>query len=206
VRSVVRCGDVAGAQSSQRPHMAKPWDLTLTVDAAGHDTAHVRFRRLSPDGAHPHLSVRTGPLLIYCLDPRSVTDMASAWATAQVRAAHLLPVDPQPRPPSRTLGTAYPISEVVLEGRQRWTIAEPKIGQRELRVSVGWLSLRVHDRVALDTQVRAWAQASAFGGKVFGRRTPPFDHLLEQAQIAAVRDAARDHDRRVERNRRTRDT
>ena len=186
--------------------MATPWDLKLTVDAIGHDAAHVRFRRLSPDGAHPHISVRTGPLMIYCLDPRSVTDMASAWAAAQVRAAHLLPVDPLPRPASRTQGTAYPVGEVVLEGRQRWNVVEPKIGQRELLISVGWLNLRVHDRVALDTNVRAWAQASAFAGKVFGRpRTTSFDQLVEQAQIAAVRMSARDHDRRVERNRRSRE-
>lgn len=182
--------------------MGKPWDLMLTVDAAGYDDAHVRARRLAPDGSAPHLSVRAGPVLVYCLDARSVTDMASAWAAAHVRAGHLLPVQTQPRPPRPTAGHAYPVAEVVLEGRQRWNVAEPRIGQRELLVSVGWVTLRVHDRMALDTQVRTWAQASAFAGRVFSRRTPPFDHLLEQAQIAAVREAARQHDRRTERGHR----
>ena len=86
-----------------------------------------------------------------------------------------------------------------MEGRQHWNVAEPKTGRHELLLSVGQVTFRVHDRVALDTHVRAWAQASAFTGRVYSRRTPPFDQLLEQAQIAAVRMAARDHDRRVER-------
>jgi hypothetical protein len=65
------------------------------------------------------------------------------------------------------------------------------------------LTVRVHDKVALDTHVRAWAQASAYTGRVYSRRTPPFDQLLEQAQIAAVRMATREHDRRIDHGRRT---
>jgi len=184
--------------------MGKPWDLALSVDAVGHDDAHVRARRFTRQGAHPHLSVRTGPVIVYCLDARSVTDMASAWAAAHVRGAHLLPVE-TPTQRSRTvLGSAFPIAEVVMEGRQRWNIAEPQTGRRELLLSVGQVTFRVHDRVALDTHVRAWAQASAFTARVYSRHAPPFGELLEQAQIAAVRMAAREHDRRVERRGRSR--
>jgi hypothetical protein len=183
--------------------VGKPWDLALTVDAVGHDAAHVRARRFTEQGAHPHLSVRTGPVIVYCLDARSVTDMASAWAAAQVRGAHLLPVESPAKPTPKELGSAFPIAEVVMEGRQQWNIGEPTTGRHELLVSVGRLTFRVHDKVALDTQVRAWAQASAYTGRVYSRRTPPFDQLLEQAQIAAVRMAARDHDRQIDRGRRT---
>jgi hypothetical protein len=178
--------------------------MALTVDAIGHDAAHVRARRFTAQGAHPHLSVRTGPVIVYCLDARSVTDMASAWAAAHVRGAHRLPVESPATPASKELGSAFPIAEIVMEGRQHWNIAGPEAGQHPLLVSVGKLTFRVHDRVALDTHVRAWAQASAFTGRVYSRRTPPFDQLLEQAQIAAVRTAARDHDRRVERGGHTR--
>jgi len=181
--------------------MAKPWDLRVTVDTVGHDSCRVRLRRLTPDGSHAHLQVRAGPLTVYVLDPAALTDLASAWAAAQVRAAPLLPIQLPVAAIRHGPGAAYPIAEVVVEGRQRWNIRPPQNGQPHLLVTAGWMSVRVHDRVALDSQVRAWAEAAAFGGRVFGRRrTPSFDHLLEQAQIAAVREAAARDDRRADRN------
>lgn len=180
--------------------MANPWDLRLIVDAVGYDHCRVRPRRLTPDGSHAHLLVRAGPLTVYALDPQALTDLASAWAAAQVRGAHLLPVQ-LPKPPVRHgRGAAYPLADVVVEGRQRWNVRVPEQGQPHLLVTAGWVNVRVHDRLALDTQVRAWAEASAFGGRIFGRnRTPSFDHLLEQAQIAAVKEAAARDDHRVDR-------
>jgi hypothetical protein len=122
-----------------------------------------------------------------------------------VRGAHLLPVELPRREPSArpALGAAYPIAEVVVEGRQRWNVRPPDRGQQFLEVGVGWLTVRIHDRVALDTQVRAWAEASAFAIRIFGRnRVPSFDALLEQQQVRAVREAAARDDQRVERGRR----
>jgi hypothetical protein len=178
--------------------MAKPWDLALMVDAAGYDDTNVQLRRISPDGAHPHLTVRTGPVKIYCLDIAAVTDTAAAWAVARVQVAHKLPFEaPRPRLHPAQTGAVYPIAEIVLEGRQPWNVAPPKGGRRELVVSVGSIGFRIHDQVALDTYVRAWAQASAFAPRVFDRPSPPFSLLLEQAHIAAVRSAARRHDRRA---------
>ena len=157
----------------------------------------------SPDGSHPHLSIRTGPVQSYCLDSTSVTDTAAAWAAARVQASHMLPVESPPArlvsTPSR--GAAYPIAEIVMEGRQPWNVAPPRGSRRELVVSVGWIGFRVHDQVALDAHVRAWAQASAFSERVFARPSAPFSRLIEQAQIAAVRTAARRHDRRIDRGR-----
>jgi hypothetical protein len=185
-------GDAAG--------VANPWDLRLTVDAVGADSCRARPRRLTPDGSHAHLLVRAGPVLVFVLDPAALTDLASAWAAAQVRGAHLLPIQLPTKAALRRSGAAYPLAEVVVEGRQRWNVRPPEPGQPHLLVTAGWLTVRVHDRVALDTQVRAWAEASAFGGALFGRkRTPPFDHLVEQAQIAAVRQAAARDDHRVDR-------
>jgi len=186
--------------------MPKPWDLGLTVDTVGHDSCRVRPRRLTPDGSHAHLLVRAGPLTVYVLDPAALTDLASAWAAARVRAGHLLPIElPVPRQPDKP-GAAYPLAEVVVEGRQWWNVRAPRRGQPHLLVTAGCMHVRVHDRVALDTQVRAWAEASAFGGRIFGRRrAPSFDHLLEQAQIAAVREAAARDDRQIDRGRRARE-
>lgn len=183
--------------------MAKPWDLRFTVDTVGSDSCRVRPRRLTPDGSHAHLLVRAGPVTVFVLDPAALTDLASAWAAAHVRGAHLLPIQLPLRPPATRArpGAAYPLAEVVVEGRQRWNVRTPQPGQPHLLVTAGWLNVRVHDRVALDTQVRAWAEASAFGGRIFGRnRTPSFDHLLEQAQIAAVREAAARDDLRLDRH------
>jgi hypothetical protein len=188
--------------------MAKPWDMHVSVDAVGSDSCRVRARTVHRDGSGAHLLVRAGPVMVYALDPHAVTDLATAWAAAQVRGAHLLPVElPGRRPPARTpLGAAYPVAEVVVEGRQRWNVQPPEGAQRYLQVRAGWLTMRIHDRVALDTQVRAWAEASAFGTRVFGRaRSTPFDELLEQQQIRAVREAAARDDTRIERPHRSRD-
>jgi hypothetical protein len=180
--------------------MAKPWDLRMIVDAVGSDSCRVRPRRLTPDGSHAHLLVRAGPLEVFVLDPTALTGLASAWAAAHVRGAHQLPVELPVRPVRHGAGAAYPLAQVVVEGRQRWNVRPPQAGQPFLLVSAGWVNVRVHDRVALDTQVRAWAEASAFGGRIFGRnRTPSFDHLLEQAQITAVREAAARDDHRTDR-------
>lgn len=185
--------------------MPKPWDMHVTVDATGNDGCRARPRSVHRDGTGAHMDVQAGPLRVYALDPQSVTDLATAWAAAHVRGAHLLPVELPGRPAATRpgLGAAYPIAEVVVEGRQRWNVRPPDRGQHFLEVGVGWLTVRIHDRVALDTQVRAWAEASAFGIKIFGRnRVPSFDALLEQQQIRAVREAATQDDRRVERGRR----
>ena len=182
--------------------MAKPWDLRLTVDAIGCDSYRVRPRRHAPEPNRAHLLVRAGPMSVYVLDPVALTDLASAWAAAQVRGGHLLPMQlsaPSTRPGH---GAAYPVADVVVEGHQRWNVRPPQPGQAHLLVTAGWVNVRVHDRVALDTQVRAWAEASAVGGQLFGRkRAPSFDQLLEDAQITATREAAAKSDARADRRR-----
>jgi hypothetical protein len=182
--------------------MADQWNLELMVNAVGPDDTHVRVRRLSPGVWNPHLVVRTGPVQIYCLDASSVTDTAAAWASAKVRASHLLPVEapPPPHDPKRTsLGVTSPVAEIVMDGRQAWNVAPPFGGRRQLVVSVGSIGFRVHDLVALDAQIHIWAQASAFAPRVYGKASPPFNRLVEQAQIQATRTAARNAERRAER-------
>ena len=184
------------------PAMPKPWEMHVTVDAVGADQCRARPRSVHHDGSSPHMVVRAGPLMVYALDPASVTDLATAWAAAHVRGAHLLPVElpVRQRPARPPLGAAYPIAEIVVEGRQRWTVRPPDGERPFVEVRAGRAVVRVHDRVALDTQVRGWAEASAFAIRVFGRnRVPDFDSLLEQQQIRAVREAAAKDDRRMER-------
>jgi len=184
--------------------MPKPWDMHVVVDATGSDGCRARPRSAHRDGTGAHMVVQAGPLRVYALDALSMTDLTSAWAAAHIRGAHLLPIElPRPtRSAQPTLGIAYPIAEVVVEGRQRWNVRPPQRGRPFLEVGVGWLTVRVHDRIALDTQVRSWAEASAFAVRIFGRnRMPSFDALLEQQQIRAVREAAAHDDRRIERGR-----
>lgn len=184
--------------------MPRPWDMQVTVDARGSDNCRARPRSIYRDGRSPHLVVRAGPVSVYAVDARAVTDLATAWAAAQIRGGHLLPVELPRRPPAAqpAAGAAYPIAEVVVEGRQRWNVRPPDRQQPFLQVTAGWLTVRVHDRVALDTQVRAWAEASAYGMRIFGRhRLPSFDALLEQQHVRAVREAAARDDRRTDRGR-----
>lgn len=192
-----RRGDGGGSVAPDCLGMSAPWELQITVDAVGSERCRIRPRHLIPDGSSPHLAVRAGPVLVYVLDAQAVTDLASAWAAAHVRGAHLLPVMHAKPARSRRPGAAYPVAEVVVEGRQRWNLRLPEPGRDHLLVTTGWLQVRVHDRVALDTQVRAWAEASAWGSRVFRRRPASFDALLEQAQIRAVREAAAKDDRKI---------
>lgn len=180
--------------------MSRPWELTLTVDARGHDDTQVRVVRTGPQHL-PHLRVRTGSLLVHCLDAGAVNSVAEAWATARVRMGDLLVREAAPPRHPAQQGAAYPVGEVILEGRQSWSITEPHATQFDGLVTVGCLRVRVHDRVALDTQVRAWSEAAAHARHIFGGRTPPFGRLLEQARITAVQQAAREHDRSVGRGR-----
>jgi hypothetical protein len=170
--------------------MSTSYGLHLTVDAAGTDGFRVRRRNgwpiVGPAGVERprgHLVVRVGPLLAYCLDGRSVTDLAAAWAQAMASTARLLP--PRAAPPQRPVppGIAAPAAETVLEGPQRWHVAVPHVGQPHATVSTSWLTVRVHDLAALTVHTTAWAQAAALGRSVFSTAPVPFNTLLEQARF-----------------------
>lgn len=172
------------------PGMSTSYGLHLTVDAAGTDSFRVRRRDgwpiVGPAGVERprgHLAVRIGPLLAYCLDGRSVTDLAGAWAQAMASSGRLLPtraaVPQRPVPP----GIAAPAADAVLEGPQRWHVAVPHVGQPHATVSTSWLTVRVHDVAALTVHATAWAQAAALGRSVFSTPPVPFNALLEQARF-----------------------
>jgi hypothetical protein len=156
--------------------------------------------------------VRTGPLLVYCLDGAAVASIAAAWAQAQASSAHLLPM--QPRAPRRSTaarraspippGDAYPAADVVAEGHQRWDVLAPRPGQRYTVVTTDWLTVRVHDLPALQTYTQAWAGACALGMRVMPKPPPRFDYLLRDAfGREAFQQYTRDHpdDRRTDRGR-----
>src|SRR5437660_941849 len=103
--------------------------LVSASAAAGHDSCRVRPRGLAPDGSHAHLLVRAGPMTVYVLDPLALTDMATTWAAAHVRGAHLLPVELPVPQPGHGQGAAYPLAQVVVEGRQWWNIRPPQGAQ-----------------------------------------------------------------------------
>jgi hypothetical protein len=162
--------------------MASSWELQLTIDAHSGDDFRVRPRQTHPEGA-AHLTVRVGPLLIYCLDGAAVTSMAAAWAQAHASTAHLLPLRGSKRPPARPEGVVVPVAEVVADGSQRWDITAPRPGQPFATVTSKWLTVRVHDLPALQTHVHAWATACDLGQRLLP--TPPltFDRLLTNAQM-----------------------
>ena len=189
-------GSSAGTVLRTVPGMSTSYGLHLTVDAAGTDGFRVRRRDVWPivgpagvERPRGHLAVRVGPLLAYCLDGRSVTDLAAAWAQAMASTARLLP--PRAAPPQQPVppGIAAPAAETVLEGPQRWHVAVPHVGQPHATVSTSWLTVRVHDVAALTVHTTAWAQAAALGRSVFQTPPVPFNALLEQARF---RDLAQD--------------
>ena len=171
--------------------MTKPWDISLFVDAVGQDEARVRVGR----GGHeqrPHLIVRTGLVLVYCLDAQAAMSTAQAWAAARVRISDWLPTEPPARPaPAPGFGGAHPGGSVIFEGRQPWNLSTRGEG---LTVTVGPLSVRVRDWTALDTHVRAWSEASAVAMRIFPGRSVPFTKLLERARISSIQRAAGERD------------
>src|SRR4051812_362225 len=60
--------------------MANGWDLRLTIDAHGNGRCRVWVRD-SGEG-RGHIAIRTGPVVMYCIDGAAVTSMAAAWAVA----------------------------------------------------------------------------------------------------------------------------
>lgn len=141
----------------------------------------------------PQVNVRVGSLISHCLDPSAVMSIASAWAAGQVRVGTWLPATAPPPPAAaKGFGVAYPASSVIFEGRQPWTVSTVNPG---LTVTFGCVSITVHDRAALETQTRAWAEASAISAKLFPGRAVPFGRLLERAQVSSIQRAAGEHQR-----------
>jgi hypothetical protein len=162
--------------------MEQPWDMRLVVDARDLDTVRVRPRRFG-GGPQVHLTVRTGPLTVFCLDGAAVRTIASAWAQAQASSAHLLPAQtPEARPLAQPpKGAAWAVGDVVAEGPQRWDVTAPHPGQPFTTVTTDWLTVRVHDRAALQTYTHAWAGACALGIRIMPNPPAAFDLLLRQA-------------------------
>jgi hypothetical protein len=168
--------------------MSDPWPMQLVIDARDMDTIRVRPRRFDV-GPQVHLTVRTGPLLVYCLDGKAVQSIAAAWAQAQASSAHLLPAHSKlPRPAARSHrdrsprpGHAFAASDVVAEGYQRWDVTAPTPSQQFTVVTTDWLTVRVHDRPALETYTQAWAGACALAQNTMVHPVPTFDRLLRDA-------------------------
>ena len=165
--------------------MTTSWELSLSIEARGHDDTHVGVVP-GQGGRSPHLNVRVGSVLVHCLDPRAVMSSSEAWAKARVEAESWMPAirDPRQRPPASGYGAAYPAASVILDGRQQWQVSHTG---PVLDVTVGPLLVRVHDVTALETHVRAWAQASAIAARAFPGKAVPFARLIEHARYAEVR-------------------
>jgi hypothetical protein len=173
--------------------------MQVSIDAHDMDTIRVRPRRFG-GGPQVHLAVRTGPLLVYCLDSAAVESIAAAWAQAQASSAHLLPSTPSPpKPPGRTgtasrrRGDAWAAADVVAEGYQRWDVAAPQPAQRYTVVTTNWLTVRLHDRPALEAYTQAWAGACALAQRVMPNAPPTFDRLLRDAFDRELAEQYRDH-------------
>jgi hypothetical protein len=168
--------------------MTDPWAMQLVIDAHEMDTVRVRPSRFAT-GPQVHLTVRTGPLLVYCLDSKAVMSIAAAWAQAQASSAHLLPTtSTRPEPAARSTrglasrrGHAFAASDVVAEGYQRWDVTAPTPSQNFTVVATDWLTVRVHDRAALETHTHAWTGAVALAARCMPGVTTNFDQLLRDA-------------------------
>lgn len=176
---------VSGSGWRSVARMTTSWELSLSIEARGHDDTHVGVVP-GHGGRSPHLNVRVGTVVVHCLDPRAVMSSAEAWAKARVEAESWMPAirDPRQRPPASGYGAAYPAASVILDGRQRWQVSH---AGPVLDVTVGPLLVRVHDVTALETHVRAWAQASAVATRAFPGKAVPFARLVEHARYAEIR-------------------
>lgn len=167
--------------------MTDEWPLHLMIDAAGSDEVRVRPRHVGM--ARPHVVVRTGPLVTYCVDGAAITSAAAAWALAHASSARLLPhAASLRRPPHDHVAAAA--SDIVLEGRQRWDVVAPRPGQPYTLVTCDSLTVRVHDLAALETHTRAWSIACALGARFLPTPPPAFGRLLDNARDIQV---AREH-------------
>lgn len=176
---------VSGWVARSVGRMTTSWELSLSIEARGHDDSHVGVVPRH-GGSSPHLNVRVGTVVVHCLDPRAVMSSAEAWAKARVEAESWMPAirGPRQRPPASGYGAAYPAASVILDGRQRWQVSHTG---PVMDVTVGPLLVRVHDLTALETHVRAWAQASAIAVRAFPGKAVPFARLVEHARYAEVR-------------------
>ena len=176
---------VSGWVARSVARMTTSWELSLSIEARGHDDSHVGVVP-GHGGSSPHLNVRVGSVVVHCLDPRAVMSSSEAWAKARVEAESWMPAIRQARqrPPATGYGAAYPAASVILDGRQRWQVSHTG---PVMDVTVGPLLVRVHDMTALETHVRAWAQASAIATRAFPGKAVPFARLLEHARYAEVR-------------------
>ena len=165
--------------------MTDSWDLSLTIDAHGHDDTAVRIVPGAGSGS-AHLRVRAGNVILHCIDSASAMSAARAWAAAQLAAPDWQPAlrDARPVPAAADLGAAYPLGSIVFEGRQPWHV---DLAGHALAVTVGPLQVRAHDMTALHTHVRAWTEAAAVAARVFPGRALPFARLLEQERRARLR-------------------
>jgi hypothetical protein len=162
--------------------MTQPWQMHVVVDARDSDTLRVGPRRFG-GGPQVHLAVRTGPLLVYCLDGAAIRTIAAAWAQAQASSAHLLPErQPEQRraAPARK-GAAWPVADVVAEGPQRWDVTAPQPRHPFATITTDWLTVRIYDRAALHTYTHAWAGACALGIRMMPNPPVAFDMLLRDA-------------------------
>jgi hypothetical protein len=120
---------------------------------------------------------------MYCVDGAAVTSIAAAWAVAHASSAHLLPfASTRTDPPRPGVGVAAPVSDIAVEGHQRWDVIAPHGQQKYTQVASDWLSIRVHDIPALETYTQAWATACALGQKTLRTAPVPFDRLLGNAR------------------------
>jgi hypothetical protein len=179
--------------------MTTSWELSLSIDARGHDDTQVRAVRSGSPG-RDHLVVRVGLVTVHCLNGDAASSAGLAWATARLKAREWLPdlgLDDHPaaRPADeREYGVAVPAGSLILDGRQRWRVV-PR--PDSLAVTVGALQVNVYDFTALDTHVRAWTEGTAVATRLFPNKAVPFTRLAQQARQDAIRDA----DRRSERAR-----
>ena len=183
--------DARGCPQPTVPNVTRDWSLQLVVDARGEENAG-RVAVNGTVGTGRHLAVRTGPVLIRCLDGASVTSTAAAWAMAHATSAHLLsPRAAAVESAAARVGVAAPAGDVALDGPQRWDVSPPRPGQPFLTLTSDWLIVRVHDLPALETHTRTWAAACAVGARVLRTRPVPFNQLLSNARdLELARQAA----------------
>lgn len=178
-------GELPGDVGSTVAAMTSSWNLSLSLDARGHDDTHVSVVR-ERGGGSPHVKVRVGGVVVHCLDGAAVMSAARAWAAARLGGQDWRPPirNAQGQPDLAGLGAAYPVGSIIFEGRQQWQASNTGAA---IEVTVGPLLVRARDMTALDTHVRAWTEASALACRVYPGKSVPFARLVEQQRLAVLR-------------------
>lgn len=111
------------------------------------------------------LSVRTGPILTYCYEPKAAAAQLTAWTNAVVEARRVLPSYPAF---SAGVASLQLVAQLNAHGDDAWSVtgygaAGARDGVAVLYVRVGVLTIGCYDQPTVAVLRDIWARAATLG-------------------------------------------